>query len=101
MPRPTEQHRDAPLDAGAKALAVLELPALLIGFALGALLPPSLWNAHDFDACCLHDVTFFSLKKPRSDPYNLGTWPKFACGVPAKQPLAVRRPDFRPTLHTV
>src|SRR6266571_6804733 len=24
--------------------------------------------------CCLHDVTFFSLKKPRSDPYNLGTW---------------------------
>src|SRR6266851_1803308 len=26
--------------------------------------------------CCLHDVTFFSLKKPRSDPYNLGTWPK-------------------------
>src|SRR6202140_2470463 len=29
-----EQHRDAPLDARAKALAVLELPALLIGFAL-------------------------------------------------------------------
>src|SRR5882724_4129198 len=26
--------------------------------------------------CFLHDVTFFSLKKPRSDPYNLGTWPK-------------------------
>ena len=24
-----EQHRDAPLDAGAKALAILELPALL------------------------------------------------------------------------
>jgi hypothetical protein len=32
-----EQHRDAPLDVCAKALAVLELPALLIGFALGAL----------------------------------------------------------------
>src|SRR5580765_1401316 len=30
-----EEHRDAPLDARAKALAVLELPALLIGFALG------------------------------------------------------------------
>src|SRR5216683_1993830 len=26
--------------------------------------------------CCLHEVTFFSLKKPRSDPYNLGTSPK-------------------------
>src|SRR6266700_3929592 len=25
---------------------------------------------------CLHDITFFSLKKPRSDPYNLGTSPK-------------------------
>src|SRR6266481_4539875 len=28
--------------------------------------------------CCLHDITFVSLKKPRSDPYNLGTSPK-AC----------------------
>src|SRR5437764_13271977 len=27
-------------------------------------------------ASCLHDITFFSLKKPRSDPYNLGTSPK-------------------------
>src|SRR5271165_3984251 len=27
---------------------------------------------------CLHDVTFCSLKKPRSDPYNSGAWPK-AC----------------------
>src|SRR5258705_6501412 len=26
--------------------------------------------------CCLHDITFFSLKKPRSDPCNLGTSPK-------------------------
>src|SRR6476620_7048626 len=25
---------------------------------------------------CLHEFTFFSLKKPRSDPYNLGTSPK-------------------------
>src|ERR1700716_2114420 len=25
---------------------------------------------------CLPDITFFSLKKPRSDPYNLGTSPK-------------------------
>src|SRR5258708_24483600 len=25
---------------------------------------------------CLHDITFVSLKKPRSDPYNLGTSPK-------------------------
>src|SRR6267142_5444823 len=25
---------------------------------------------------CLHELTFFSLKKPRSDPYNLGTSPK-------------------------
>src|SRR3981189_777954 len=24
---------------------------------------------------CLHDITFVSLKKPRSDPYNLGTAP--------------------------
>src|SRR5450755_3345380 len=26
--------------------------------------------------CCLHDVTFLSLKKPRSDPYSSGTSPK-------------------------
>src|SRR5271168_5287786 len=25
---------------------------------------------------CLHDITFFSLKKPRSDPYKSGAWPK-------------------------
>src|SRR5712691_6058893 len=48
-----EQHRDAPLDAGAKALAVLELPALLIGFALGRFAAAPLWNAHDFDALLL------------------------------------------------
>src|SRR5216684_5565117 len=48
-----EQHRDAPLDAGAKALAVLELPALLICLALGRFAAAPLWNAHDFDALLL------------------------------------------------
>src|SRR5258708_11323380 len=44
-----EQHRDAPLDARAKALAVLELPALLIGFALGRFSAAPLWDAHHLD----------------------------------------------------
>jgi len=51
MPR-RGTHRDAPLEA-AKALAVLELPALLIGFALGRFAAAPLWNAHDFDALLL------------------------------------------------
>ncbi len=33
-------------------------------------------DTHHLDAFCLHDVTFFSLKKPRSEPYNSGAWPK-------------------------
>src|SRR5882757_6638903 len=45
-----EQHRDAPLDAGAKALAVLELPALLICLALGCFGAAALWDAHHLDA---------------------------------------------------
>src|SRR6266853_2134459 len=48
-----EQHRDAPLDAPAKALAVLELPALLIGFALGSFDAAPLWDAHHLDALLL------------------------------------------------
>src|SRR5260221_8845300 len=48
-----EQHRDAPLDAGAKALAVLELPALLIGFALGRFDAAPLWDADHLDAFLL------------------------------------------------
>src|ERR1700704_5577946 len=41
------------LNAGAKALTVLELPALLIGFAFGRLGAASLWDAHDLDAFLL------------------------------------------------
>ena len=40
-----EQHRDAPLDTCAKALAVLELPGLLIGLALGCFGAASLRDA--------------------------------------------------------
>src|SRR5450755_1872580 len=45
-----EQHRDAPFDTCAKALAVLELPGLLIGFALGRFGAASLWDTHHLDA---------------------------------------------------
>src|SRR5258708_32915581 len=36
-------------------------------------MPPRCGMHTTLTPCCLHDVTFFSLKKPRSDPYNLGT----------------------------
>src|SRR6266480_1857065 len=49
----SEQHRDAPLDAGAKALALLEVRALLVGFALRISLAAALRNAHDLDAITL------------------------------------------------
>src|SRR5207244_5554031 len=49
----SEQHRDAPLDAGAKALALLEVRALLVGFALRTSLAAALRNAHDLDAITL------------------------------------------------
>src|SRR5271166_3654421 len=45
-----EQHRDAPLDTCAKALAGFELRALLIGFALGRFDATPLRNAHHVDA---------------------------------------------------
>src|SRR5215831_12282282 len=48
-----EQHRDAPFDARAKALAVLEVPALLIGFALGRFGSAPLWDTHHLDALLL------------------------------------------------
>src|SRR5438552_16071725 len=46
----SEQHRDAPLDAGATALSLLEVRALLVGFALRTSLAAALRNAHDLDA---------------------------------------------------
>src|SRR5713101_10179463 len=39
-------------------------------------LRPDQVNGTTLTPSCLHDITFFSLKKPRSDPYNLGTSPK-------------------------
>lgn len=56
----TEQHRDAPFDAHTKAVAVFELPALLIGFARGRLGAAPLRDAHQLDALLLarHHVCF-------------------------------------------
>src|SRR5256886_4615132 len=48
-----EQDRDAPLDAGAKALALLEVRALLVCFALRRFLAAALRNAHHLDAITL------------------------------------------------
>src|SRR5450755_4596528 len=48
-----EQHRDAALDTCAKALAVLELPGLLIGLTLGCFGAAPLWDAHHLDALLL------------------------------------------------
>src|SRR3977135_1061590 len=44
-----QQHRDAPLDAGAKALALLECRRFFVGLALRRFAAAPLWNAHDFD----------------------------------------------------
>jgi hypothetical protein len=46
----SEQHRDAPLDAGAKALALLEGRAVLVRFALCCSIAAALRNAHHLDA---------------------------------------------------
>ena len=46
----TRQHGDAALDAGAKALALLEWCTLLVRLALGSLLATALWNGHHVDA---------------------------------------------------
>ena len=45
-----EQHRDAPFDAGAKVLTLLEVRALLVGFTLRSFFAAALRNTHDFDA---------------------------------------------------
>src|SRR5438094_527586 len=49
-PPAAKQHRDATLDADAKALALLERPAALQRFPLRRLLPATLRNAHSTDA---------------------------------------------------
>src|SRR5216683_330549 len=45
-----EQDRDAPLDAGAKALSCLEVRTLFVCFAFRRLLAAALRNAHHRDA---------------------------------------------------
>src|ERR1700731_707981 len=39
-------------------------------------MPPRCGMQTTLTPSCLHNITFFSLKKPRSDPYNSGTSPK-------------------------
>ncbi|MFK4529224.1 hypothetical protein ABIF90_007205 [Bradyrhizobium japonicum] len=46
----SEQHRYAPLDAGAKALTILEGQGLLVRFTSSGPLAATLRNAHDLDA---------------------------------------------------
>src|SRR5207237_7587873 len=48
-----EQHGDAPLDAGAKALSFLKIGTLLVRFALGRPLPAALRDAYHFDTILL------------------------------------------------
>ena len=49
----SEQHRDAALDAGAKALTILECGAALVRFAPRCSLAAPLRNAHQLDASVL------------------------------------------------
>ena len=49
----SEQHRDAPFDTGTEALNLLEVGALLVGFALRSSLATALRNAHHFDAIAI------------------------------------------------
>src|SRR5262245_37039486 len=46
---PAHQHRDAPLDAGAKALALLERRRSFVGLALRCLTAAALRNAYGVD----------------------------------------------------
>src|SRR3979490_3384615 len=60
MPRPRNNTEMRPLDTCAKALAILELSAFLIGFAFGRFGAATLWDAHHLDALLLarHHVPF-------------------------------------------
>jgi len=62
------QHRDATLDAGAKALVLLELRRPFVGLALRRFGAATLRNAYRLDGPCTQAATFCSLKKPRSAP---------------------------------
>src|SRR5882672_4336323 len=65
---PAHQHRDAPLDAGAKALALFENRRPFVGLALRRLTAATLRNAYGLDGALQARVTLCSLKKPRSAP---------------------------------
>ena len=58
-----EQHRDAPFDAGLKALPFLESRTLLVRFALGRFLPLPLRNAYHLDAVALARLQIGLAKK--------------------------------------
>src|ERR1700736_3941222 len=60
----SQQHRDAPFDAGAKALTLLEVCALLVDFALRSSLATALRNAHHFDTIVLAGCQVLFTEEP-------------------------------------
>src|SRR5512132_3191711 len=72
-PPAAKQHRDATLDASAKALALLERSAPLQRFPLRSLLPATLGNAHLADASLLAVLLVFGTVKAPIARVQLGT----------------------------
>src|SRR5262249_1118064 len=60
----TRQHGDAALDAGAKALALLEWCTLLVRRTLGSLLAAALWNGNYVTAAAFTGLHVFLTEEP-------------------------------------
>jgi hypothetical protein len=71
-----EQHEDATFDASTEPLAAFERPAFLEGFPVGATFAARLRNARELPPAVWHASRLASLKKPRSELYRSGAWPK-------------------------
>src|SRR5213080_2532862 len=76
MPRPRNSTEMRPSMPARKRCPFLKSGLFSYFARVGVFCPPRCGMHTTLTPFCLQDFTFFSLKKPRSEPYNSGAWPK-------------------------
>src|SRR5207247_6672694 len=99
MPRPRNSTEMRPSMPARKRCPFLKSGLFSYASRLAVLFPPHCGMHTTLTPSCLHDFTFCSLKKPRSEPYSCGACPKLSLWRCREGELRAR-PTTRSEEHT-
>src|SRR5260221_398084 len=94
MPRPRNRTEMRPSMPARKRCPSLKAGLFSYALRFAVFFPPRCGMHTTLTPFCLHDFTFVSLKKPRSELYNSGALAKFVDGQLGDQILAARFPGL-------